>query len=217
MPEYDRNGQFLRTSGSGLCLVARGLSGPPTLMPTPLANALYLTSAATIPSGGPNRLRRSGNLYKEAMTHADASAKTQYARLLTGFSPVAIETIAEHGRALNAVAVLMDKENRSPAETSLLKLLAVLVEDYEQKHYSMGDASPIDTLKELMRAREMQAKDLWPVFGSKGITSEVLNGKRGISNEMARKLGEVFSVSSAVFIWVRPMQPKNQGYKTQKQ
>ena len=64
----------------------------------------------------------------------------------------------------------------------------------------MGDAAPVETLKELMRAREMQAKDLWPVFGSKGITSEVLNGKRGISNEMARKLGEVFHVSPAVFI-----------------
>jgi hypothetical protein len=52
-----------------------------------------------------------------------------------------------------------------------------------------------------MRATEMQAKDLWPVFGSKGITSAVLNGKRGISNEMARKLGEVFRVSPAVFIF----------------
>jgi HTH-type transcriptional regulator/antitoxin HigA len=94
----------------------------------------------------------------------------------------------------------MDKEKKSPAETSLLKLLAVLIEDYEQKRYSMGDASPLDTLKELMRARDMQAKDLWPVFGSKGITSEVLNGKRGISKEMARKLGEIFHVSRAVFI-----------------
>ena len=94
----------------------------------------------------------------------------------------------------------MNKENRSPAETSLLKLLAVLIEDYEQKRYSLGDASPLDTLKELMRAREMQAKDLWAVFGSKGITSEVLNGKRGISKEMAKKLGETFHVSPAAFV-----------------
>ena len=129
-----------------------------------------------------------------------ATVKTQYTQLLTGFSPVAIETVAEHGRALKAVAVLMDKDGRSPAETSLLKLLAVLIEDYEQKRYAMGEASPLDTLKELMRAREMQAKDLWPVFGSKGIASEVLNGKRGISREMARKLGEVFHVPSAIFI-----------------
>jgi len=94
----------------------------------------------------------------------------------------------------------MNKERRSNAETSLLKLLAVLIEDYEQKRYAMGDASPLDALKELMRAREMQPKDLWLVFGSKGITSEVLNGKRSISKEMAKKLGDVFHVSPAVFI-----------------
>jgi len=129
-----------------------------------------------------------------------ATARPQYARLLAGFSPVAIESGAEHARALRAAAAIMDKKNRSPAETLLLKLLAVLIEDYEQKRYSMGDARPLDTLKELMREREMQPKDLWPVFGSKGITSKVLNGKRGISKEMARKLGDVFHVSTAVFI-----------------
>jgi HTH-type transcriptional regulator/antitoxin HigA len=131
-----------------------------------------------------------------------ATAKTQYARLLTRFSPVAIESTTEHGRALEAVAALMNKKDRSAAETSLLKLMAVLIEDYEQRRYSMGEASPLETLKELMRAREMQAKELWTVFGSKGITSEVLNGKRGISQQMARKLGEVFHVSPAVFIWM---------------
>jgi HTH-type transcriptional regulator/antitoxin HigA len=110
-------------------------------------------------------------------------------RLLTGFSPVAIETAPEHVRALKAADALMNKENRSPAETSLLKLLAVLIEDYEQKRYWLEDASPLEALKELMRARDMQPKDLWPVFGSKGITSEVLNGKRGISKENRPKAG----------------------------
>lgn len=103
-------------------------------------------------------------------------------------------------RALTTSAVLMEKASRSPAETSLLKLLAVLIEDYEQKRWSMGEAIPLSTLKELMRARDMQPKDLWPVFGSKGTTSEVLNGKRGISREAARKLGQIFRVSAGLFI-----------------
>lgn len=138
-----------------------------------------------------------------------AGVKAQYTRLLTGFSPVAIENSAEHTRALKTVTALMNKESRSRAETSLLKLLAVLIGDYEQKRYSMGDAISLDSLKELMRARGMQAKDIWSVFGSKGIASEVLNGKRGISNEMARKLGELFSVSPAVFISIRPAQKES--------
>ena len=110
-----------------------------------------------------------------------------------------------HHLQLKAVAGLIGKEERSPAETSLLKLLAVLIEDYEQRRYSLGESSPLETLKELMRAR-----DLWRVIGSKGITSEVLNGKRRISTEMATKLGEMSHVSPAVFIWIQdPATPRS--------
>jgi len=94
----------------------------------------------------------------------------------------------------------MEKRTRTRAETSLLKLLSLLVEDYEQRHYSLGEASPLETLRELMAARDLQPKHLWETIGSKGVTSEVLNGKRGMSNEMARRLGEFFHVSPEVFI-----------------
>ncbi len=139
----------------------------------------------------------------ERMAHSGSSSavvESQYARLLTDFAPVAIETEAEHERALEAVSALMEKIDRSQAETSLLKLLAVLIESYEQDRFSMGEASPLESLQELMRARGMRPTELWEVFGSKGITSEVLNGKRGISNAMARKLGQVFHVPASVFI-----------------
>ncbi len=38
------------------------------------------------------------------------------------------------------------------------------------------------------------------VFGSKGIASEVLNGKRGISKTQARALANYFHVSADLFI-----------------
>ncbi len=44
-----------------------------------------------------------------------------------------------------------------------------------------------------MRARDMQPKDLARAFGSKGVVSEVLSGKRGISQAAARKLAVPFS------------------------
>src|SRR5437764_199197 len=113
--------------------------------------------------------------------NSPAAVKSQYVHLLTVFAPVVIETDAEHERALKAASALMEKEKRSRAETSLLKLLAVLIEDYEQDRFSMGNASPLEALRELMRIREMSPKDVWAAFGSKGIASEVLNGKRGIS------------------------------------
>jgi HTH-type transcriptional regulator/antitoxin HigA len=93
----------------------------------------------------------------------------QYIRLLHEFVPVAIESEAENERALKAVSLLMDQEALSGAERSLLKLLTVLVEDFEQRRYTLGEASPLEVLQELMRARELSPKDLLPALASKGI------------------------------------------------
>ncbi|HSE37696.1 MAG TPA: hypothetical protein VLG74_10360 [Blastocatellia bacterium] len=51
-----------------------------------------------------------------------------------------------------------------------------------------------------MTARNLQAKDLWGVFGSKSLTSEVLNGNRDISKSKAKALAEFFHVSAELFI-----------------
>lgn len=122
-----------------------------------------------------------------------------YPELVARFAPVAIETEAENERALKAVAALMKKPRRTAAETRLLKLLAVLIANFEQARYSLGDAAPVEVLRELMGARDMQPRDLWPVVGSRGTTSEILSGKRGISRDMARKLAELFGVRASCF------------------
>jgi HTH-type transcriptional regulator / antitoxin HigA len=64
-----------------------------------------------------------------------------------------------------------------------------LIESFEDRHYQLKAATPLEILTELVRdcrrqtkgQRGLKQKDLLPVFGSQGIASEVLNGKRGIS------------------------------------
>jgi HTH-type transcriptional regulator/antitoxin HigA len=51
-----------------------------------------------------------------------------------------------------------------------------------------------------MRVRGVAPKDLWDLFGSKRITSEVLSGRRGISKDKAKKLAERFGVSAELFL-----------------
>jgi HTH-type transcriptional regulator/antitoxin HigA len=51
-----------------------------------------------------------------------------------------------------------------------------------------------------MENRSVKQADLLPIFGSRGIASEVYNGKRAISKAQAKKLGEFFGISPAVFI-----------------
>jgi len=115
--------------------------------------------------------------------------------------PVVIESEQENERMLAVVEKLMDKgENLSLEEEKLLKLFSRLIEDFEQRYYHPKDAEPLEVLQHLMEARNVRPTHLWQVFGSKGIASEVLNGKRGISKTQARALADYFHVSADLFI-----------------
>ena len=128
--------------------------------------------------------------------------RRKYARLLAKTVPAVIETEEQNERMLREVERLIDKgEDRlSPEEKALFKLMVKLIEDFEEQHYQLNAATPLTILKELMTARGLQPKDLWDVFGSKSLTSEVLNGNREISKSKAKALAEFFHVSAELFI-----------------
>jgi HTH-type transcriptional regulator / antitoxin HigA len=136
------------------------------------------------------------------MSTALAVDTRKYARLLTRTLPAPIETEEEYERLLAQAEKLMDKGESAltPEEEKLLDLLVMLVEQYEEKKYPIDSASPQAMISHLMEARGLTPKDLWPMFGSKGVASEVLNGKRAVSKAQAKKLAEFFHVSPAVFI-----------------
>lgn len=125
----------------------------------------------------------------------------RYRRLLSRTMPVVIETEEENARMLATVEKLMEKgEKLSAEEEKLLKLLARLIEDFEERFYRPSQATPLEVLTHLMEARGVKQSQLWEVFGSKGIASEVLNGKRGISKTHARALANYFHVPAELFI-----------------
>lgn len=129
---------------------------------------------------------------------------TKYGMLLMQTLPAVISSEEELERLTEEIDRLMTKGIRegelSPEEEQLLELLSVLVESYEDEHYPMPESSPNEILKFLMEDRELKQKDLVHIFGSTGITSEVVNGKRSISKAQAKKLAEFFKVSVELFI-----------------
>jgi HTH-type transcriptional regulator / antitoxin HigA len=125
----------------------------------------------------------------------------EYAQLLAATQPKAIETEEENEFYLAEAAKLMQLgETLSPAQERLLKLLVNLIESFEERHYQLKAATPLEILTELVSDRGLKQKDLIPVFGSQGLASEVLNGKRGISKAQAKALGEFFKVSPTLFL-----------------
>ena len=132
-------------------------------------------------------------------TTLELNEKT-YRQLLGRALPHVIRTEEECERLTNELMRLDERERLSLEEKELAELLTVLIEEYEERRYPIRKASPQQTLQHLMEARKLTQKDLWKVFGLKGITSEVFHGKRAVSKAQARKLAEFFHVSVELFI-----------------
>ena len=113
--------------------------------------------------------------------------------------PAVVTTEAENERLLAIIEPMMDRV-LSPEETRLFDLLVKLVEDFEDRHYEFGESSPVETLQFLMEQRGLRQRDVVHLFGSSGVASEVVNGKRAISKKQARTLADFFHVSSDLFI-----------------
>jgi len=126
--------------------------------------------------------------------------RNRYAQLLARTMPRVIRTDKELEQFTQTLLDLEERRRPSREERALAELLTTLISDYEQKHHAIPAASPRQVLDFLISQHSMTAKDLWPLVGSKGITSEILNGKRGISLQIAKRLGEFFHLNPIVFI-----------------
>jgi HTH-type transcriptional regulator/antitoxin HigA len=71
-------------------------------------------------------------------------------------------------------------ETLSPEENTLLALLERLIQDYDDR-IELPAVPPLQMLLYLMEQRGLRQADLVPIFGSRSVASDVLNGKREFS------------------------------------
>lgn len=125
----------------------------------------------------------------------------KYKQLLAKYQPKIIKTEAENEEALLLIEELMHNSHRTPEEDELYQLLIILVEKFEQEYYHCGEESnPHSLLLFLMEQKGIKQNDLVGIIGSKGVVSEVVNGKRNISKTQAKALAEFFNVDVGLFI-----------------
>jgi len=123
----------------------------------------------------------------------------KYGSLLAKVLPRVIDTDEE----LERVAAIMEKLDRlerdpTPEETQLRGLLAELIREYDAKAI-LPDLAGYKVVLHLMEQRGLERSDLMPVFGSRSVAADVLNGKRELSKAHIRGLAEFFKLSPAVF------------------
>lgn len=74
------------------------------------------------------------------------------------------------------------------ADADEMEVLVALIEVYENRHYPIHAADPIEAIKFCMDQQGLTPRDLEPFIGPSGRVSEVLNGKRRLSLSMIKRL-----------------------------
>lgn len=89
--------------------------------------------------------------------------------------------------AFKRLEEIFQAEPKTP-EYDELEILTTLIEVYENKHYPIGPANPIEAIKFRMEQQGLNPRDLEPYIGTSGRVSEILNGKRSLSLRMIKRL-----------------------------
>ncbi len=124
----------------------------------------------------------------------------KYGTLLAQYQPKPITTEAENEKAIALAQELEHRDDLSKEEETFLELLLVLIEKFEDEKYPISEGNPQEMLKHLMTENEIKQEELVGIIGSRGVVSEVVNGKRSISKNQAKALAEFFHVDVSLFI-----------------
>ena len=110
-----------------------------------------------------------------------------------------IKSEEEYRKSLERLEQLFDAPEGTP-ESDEANILALLIDDYENKHYPIDAPDPIEAIKIRMEEMHLKQVDLAPVLGGRNRASEVLNKKRKLTVEMIRNLSAYLNLSASLLI-----------------
>ncbi|WP_439584628.1 helix-turn-helix domain-containing protein [Dyadobacter bucti] len=111
-----------------------------------------------------------------------------------------IKTEEEYNKALKEMESVFHSAKDTP-DGDKLELLALLIGDYESKHYQIRQLSPIEALKAEMEEQGLTQSGLAERFGmSKGAISEIINGKKQMSVRFMKFLHKDLGIPAEILL-----------------
>lgn len=111
-----------------------------------------------------------------------------------------IRTDADHRRALAEIEALWDVD-AGASEADRLEVLAVLVEDYESRNFSIdGDLSSVEVLRLAITEMGHTQAELAEILGSRSRASEILAGKRGLTTDAVYRIGRAWGIPADMLV-----------------
>lgn len=110
-----------------------------------------------------------------------------------------IKTESDYRHGLKRLEVIFDASTGTP-ESDEADVLALLIDEYEKKHYRIEAPDPIEAIKIRMEEMHLKQIDLVNEIGGKSRVSEILNRKRKLTVDMIRKLNRRLNLSPELLV-----------------
>ena len=113
----------------------------------------------------------------------------------------AVHTEGDYAQARATIDALLEEigDNESHPLADVLDYLADQVKAYEDENFQIPEAEPSEVLRFLMEQHGLKQEDLGDCAPQSRI-SDILNNKRSISKEIAKRLAHRFSVRADLFL-----------------
>jgi HTH-type transcriptional regulator / antitoxin HigA len=134
------------------------------------------------------------------MTTGIKTPSSYYMELITEFPPRPITNEAEFIATQERINFVLDKRKITQDDRDYLKILGMLVYEYEEEHEPpMPTLKGIDLLKALLEESHLQSNDLVPLLGDEVVIAEIMNAERPLTQSQITQLAEFFHISPASF------------------
>ena len=110
-----------------------------------------------------------------------------------------IKTENDYQIALARLDEIFDAKLGS-SESDEADILALLIDEYENKNFPIEAPDPIEAIKIRMEELDLKQKDLVGVIGGKSRVSEILNKRKKLTVEMVRALADRLNLSAQILI-----------------
>jgi HTH-type transcriptional regulator / antitoxin HigA len=96
---------------------------------------------------------------------------------------------SDYDRALAEIEQYFENEPApGTSEADAFDLLALVIEDYERRHWPIDPPDPVDAIRYRMETAGYSQSDLGRLLGSRQRASDILNHRRRLTMAMAAKL-----------------------------
>jgi len=111
-----------------------------------------------------------------------------------------IKNKKQYTQYCDLLETLVFAEKKTKEIKNEIELLTLLIKDWDDRHSTLSEVDPVQLLHSLMKENNLKQTDLVKILGiSKGLVSEILNYKKGMSKEIIRKLSAHFKLKQEAF------------------